>query len=229
MHHCTAKSSARTMPSCNGAPAEAWQHTVPLDGLLIWDYSESHAGAFGASSTCSFTGWCHGWYCMQRYFGRALAHHRHTCCLDTTQGSVGGTALAFGCGACHMCWLLKHRKPPHNASIWALLFEHKLLEGVGILFAQKYVQGYGWQGDENLPQVPADEELPIAPRCNYMSWRKTWSTCFREFNVLAMPDAERSHLLEAREYVLYHYRAFYSGVDATTLQRFIKHIWPYDG
>jgi len=47
---------------------------------------------------------------------------------------------------------------------------------------------------------------------------------FRKFNVSAMPDAERNIYLEARDYVLYHYRAFHSRVDVTTLQRFITYM-----
>ncbi|KAF3390767.1 hypothetical protein DPV78_011347 [Talaromyces pinophilus] len=211
------------MPSCNGAPAEAWQHTIPqlgfsseiiLNPMLALSALHLHAH----SPDDAMVG-----IALQRYFGRALAHHRHAL-SDTTQGSSAEQLWLSAVVLCHMCWLLEHRKPPHNAAYEFPVRAFKLLEGVGILFAQKHVQGYGWQGDENLPQIIADEELPIASRMQLYELEEDLEYLFRVFNVLAMPDAERHIYLEAREYVLYHYRAFYSGVDATTLQRFIVYM-----
>lgn len=41
------------------------------------------------------------------------------------------------------------------------------------------------------------------------------------FDVLAPPDDDRSIYIEARDYVLYHYRAFFYGAVMKTLRRFV--------
>lgn len=211
------------MPSCNGAPAEAWQHTIPQLGFSseiilnpMLALSALHLHAHSPDDVMVGVA-------MQRYFGRALAHHRHAL-SDTTQGSSVEQLWLSAVVLCHMCWLLEHQKPRHNAAYELPVQAFKLLEGVGILFAQKNVQSYGWQGDEGLPQVVPDEQLPMASRMQLYELEEDLECLFREFNVSAMPDADKNIYLEARDYVLYHYRAFYSGVDATTLQRFIAYM-----
>lgn len=223
MHHYTAVVSS-TMPSCNGAPAEAWQHTIPqlgfsseviLNPMLALSALHLHAHSPGDAMVG---------IALRRYFGRALAHHRHAL-SDIRQGGSSTEQLWLSAVVlCHMCWLLEHQKPRPNAVYELPVRAFKLLEGVGILFTQRNVQGYGWQGDENLPQVLPDEELSMASRMQLLELEGDLECLFREFNVSAMPDAERNIYLEARDYVLYHYRAFYSGVDATTLQRFIAYM-----
>jgi hypothetical protein len=221
MHHYTAVVSP-TMPSCNGAPAEAWQHTIPqlsfsseivLNPLLALSALHLHAH----SPSDAMVG-----VALQRYFGRSLAHHRHA--LSDTASQASSEQLWLSAVVlCHMCWLLEHQSRP--ARVYELPVQaFKLLEGVGILFTQKNVQGYGWQGDENLPQVMPDEELPMTSRLQLYEIEEDLECLFRKVHVSAMPDAERNIYMEARDYVLYHYRAFYSGVDATTLQRFIAYM-----
>lgn len=222
MHHYAAVVSS-TMPSCNGAPAEAWQHTIPQLGFssevilnpmlalsaLHLHVHSPHDGMIGIA--------------LQRYFGRALAHHRHA--LNDTTGLASTEQLWLSAVVlCHMCWLLEHRKPPPNTAYELPVQAFRLLEGAGILFAQKNVQGYGWQGDEILPLVVPDEQLPIASRLQFHELEEDLERLFYEFKVWTKPDAERNIYLEARDYILYHYRAFYSGVDATTLQRFIAYM-----
>jgi hypothetical protein len=220
MHHYTAVVSS-TMPSCNGAPAEAWQHTIPQLGFSseiilnpMLALSALHLHAHSPNDAMMAVA-------LQRYFGRALAHHRHAL-SNTSQVSTEQLWLS-GVVLCHMCWLLEHQPRPDK--VYELPVQaFKLLEGVGILFAQRNVQGYGWQGDEALPHIVPDEKLSMVPRLQLYEIEEDLECLFREFDVSAMPDAERNIYMEARDYVLYHYRAFYSGVDATTLQRFIAYM-----
>ncbi|KAE8548530.1 hypothetical protein EYB25_008908 [Talaromyces marneffei] len=222
MHHYTAVVSS-TMPSCNGAPAEAWQHTIPQLGFVsevvlnpMLALSALHLHAHSPND--AMVG-----IAMQRFFGRALAHHRYA--LSDT--SLSGSSEQLWLSAvilCHMCWLLEHQKPRPNAAYELPVQAFKLLEGVGIMFIQKNVQGYGWQGDEAFPRIVPDEELPMASRFQLLEIEKDLEGLFREFDVSTMPHAERNIYMEARDYVFYHYRAFYSGEDATTLQRFIAYM-----
>lgn len=223
MHHYTAVVSS-TMPSCNGAPAEAWNHTIPqlgfsseiiLNPMLALSALHLHAH----SPHDEMVG-----IALRRYFGHALAHHRHALNDNTTSQASTEQLWLSAVVLCHMCWLLEHQKSRTNAAYELPVQAFKLLEGVGILFAQKNVQGYGWQGDETLPLVIPDDKLPIASRLQFRELEEDLECLIYEFNVWTMPDAEKNVYLEARDYVLYHYRAFYSGVDATTLQRFIAYM-----
>lgn len=217
MHHYTAIVGS-VMPSCNGAPTEAWEQTIPqlsfssevvLNPMLALSALHLHSHSPNDSDAA---------IAVYRYFGRALSHHRHAL-LGPDEGSSEELWLSAVL-LCHMCWLLAHQ-PLQNAEYELPIQVFRMLEGVGILFVQKNVQGYGWLGHEYLPPVMPDEDLSTAAREQLRHIEEDLAYLLNEFDVVSMSEKHKNIYIEAKDYVLYHFRAFYSGVDAKTLQRFI--------
>lgn len=156
-----------------------------------------------------------------RYFGRALTHHRHA-----LSGSGEGSSEQLWLSAvllCHMCWLLAHQPQP-NTPYELPIQAFKMLEGVGALFMQKNVQGYSWLGQEALPHVLPDEDLSMVATSQLHDIEVDLAHLLNTFNVLNMPQKTKNIYIEAKDYVLYHFRAFYSGADAQILQRFVAYM-----
>jgi hypothetical protein len=157
----------------------------------------------------------------RRYFGRALTHH-HNALSDSGEDSseqLWLSAVLLG----HMCWLFEHQPQP-NTKYELPIQAFKMLEGVGALFMQKNVQGYSWLGQEALPHVLPDERLSMVAKSQLYGIEEDLEYLLNTFNVLAMPQNARYIYIEAKDYVLYHFRAFYSGADAMILQRFVAYM-----
>ena len=217
MYHYTAVVCS-TMPSCNGAPAEAWKQAIPqlafssevvLNPMLALSALHLHAHSHNDVAMDM---------ALRRYFGRALVHHRQA--LSNPREGMSEQLWLSAVVLSHMSWLLAHQSLP-KAAYELPIHAFNMLEGVGILFVQKSVQGYGWLGHEALPRVVPDEELSMAARVQLQGIAQDLVNLLDRFDVPAMPENDRNIYIEAQDYVLYYYRAFYSGADAKTLQRFI--------
>jgi hypothetical protein len=64
-----------------------------------------------------------------------------------------------------------------------------MLEGVGVLFVQKNVQGYGWLGYEDMPHIAPEEELSIAAEVQLRSIEDDLAYLLDLFDVPALPRA----------------------------------------
>lgn len=217
MYHYTAV-VCFTMPSCNGAPTEAWQQTIPqiafssevvLNPMLALAALHFHAHSNDDRDMA---------VALHRYLGLALNHHRQAL-SNSGQGSSEHLWLS-AVVLCHMCWLLAHQ-PLLGAAYELPTQAFNMLEGVGTLFVQNNVKGYGWIGHETLPFVVPDSQLSTTSREQLHNIALDLEFLLDEFDVRAMPEDDRNIYIEARDYVLYYYGAFYGGADMKTLQRFI--------
>jgi hypothetical protein len=124
----------------------------------------------------------------------------------------------------HMYWLLAHQPQPNQAYELPLQ-AMKMLEGARFIFKQNNVflgqQGYGWLGDEAIPLVVPEGELSEVAQMQLRSLEDDLSKLLDAFDVPKMTDDCKNIYIEAKDFVLYYYRAFFSGADTKTLQRFI--------
>ncbi|KAH8893102.1 hypothetical protein GQ53DRAFT_745972 [Thozetella sp. PMI_491] len=222
MHHYTSVVS-RSMPDCNGAPArDMWERIIPqhafdsevvLNPLLTLSALHIHAHSPGNSDIA---------VALRRYLGRSLVNHRQAL-SDSGEGlpeQLWLSAVVLS----NMYWLLAHQTQPNE--LYELPFQAwTILQGVSLLFVRKKVYlsrlGYNWFGDEISPQIIPDEELSEAARMQLRALEEDLMRLFNAFGLAALPESIRDTYVEARDYVLYYYRAFYSGATAKILRRFI--------
>jgi hypothetical protein len=123
-----------------------------------------------------------------------------------------------------MYWLLAHQMQPDETYEFPLQ-AIKMLEGAGVVFKKNSMlltrQGYGWIGDEALPAISLEDRLSIAAQVQLRSIEEDLTYLLDAFDLPAMSDGLQSIYNEAKHYVLHHYRAFFSGADTKTLQRFV--------
>ena len=210
-----------TMPGCNGASKEAWQRTIPqlsfesellLNPMLALSALHLHAHS-GNNSEMGLA--------LRRYLDRSLAKHRQA--LSNPDKRLKEQLWLSSVLLSHMYWLLAHQPQPNEPYEFPLQ-ALRMLEGAKVIFKENNAflgqQGYGWLGDETLPPVVAEDELSDASRTQLRGLEDDLSALMDAFEVLSMTDDRKNVYLEAKEYVLYHYRAFFSGADTKTLQRF---------
>lgn len=220
MYHYTAVVS-HTMPSCNGAPTSAWQQIIPqlsfesevvLNPMLALSALHLHAHSPSDAAMA---------IALRRYLDRTLVNHRQALLKDeglSEQLWLSAVLLS------HMCWLLAHQRQSTEAYELPLQ-SFKMLEGLGVLFAQKRSflskLGYDWYGSEGMPYNAPEIELSLAAQVQLQDIEEDLAYLLDKFDVQALPDVDRSTYIEAGDYMIYHYRAFYSGAVAKTFQRFI--------
>jgi hypothetical protein len=211
-----------TMPGCNGASKEAWQRTIPqlsfesellLNPMLALAALHLHAHAHSDSNMA---------IALRRYLDRSLVKHQQA--LSNPTKGLSEQLWLSSVLLSHMYWLLAHQPQPHQAYEFPLQ-AMKMLEGARVIFRQNNVflgqQGYGWMGDEAMPLVMEKDELSKAAQMQLQSLEDDLLRLFTAFDVLTMTDARKNVYIEAKDFVLYYYRAFFSGTDTKTLQRFI--------
>jgi hypothetical protein len=126
----------------------------------------------------------------------------------------------------HLQWLLSHQEQP-GTSYELPLQAYDMLQGVTILFTKDRAVlkqlGYDWIGDEttiyNLSPVENEQLLMIEPQLNSIDWELT--QLIEAFEVSNIPVDQRNIYIHVKDYVVYCYRLFYSGVSAQTLRPFI--------
>lgn len=220
MYHYTAVVS-HAMPDCEGAPSSAWQRIIPqlsfdsevvLNPMLALSALHLHSHSPDDSNMA---------IALRRYVGRTLVNHRQSL-LNGEEFSeqlwLSAVLLT------HIYWLLAHQPQPDEA--YELPYHvYKMAEGIGILFKQKKKflsrLGYEWVGNEIMHHMASTEELSIAAQAQLRGIEEDLAYLLDAFDVPAQPEDDRSIYIEARDYVLYHYRAFYFGAATKALQRFI--------
>ncbi|KAF4626228.1 hypothetical protein G7Y89_g11931 [Cudoniella acicularis] len=224
MYHYTAVVS-HTIPGCNGAPTEAWQRTIPqlsfesevvLNPMLALSALHLHAHSHNDSNMA---------IALRRYLDQSLVNHRQA--LSNPGEELSEQLWLSAVLLSHIYWLLAHQAQPNEAYELPLQ-AFKMLEGVGVLFEQKNVflgrQGYMWIGYEAMPHIAPEAKLSIAAQIQLRSIEEDLTYLLDAFDVPALPDNDKSIYIEAKNYVLHHYRAFFSGADPKTFQRFIAFI-----
>jgi Fungal specific transcription factor domain len=221
MYHYTAV-VRHTMPGCKGAPAEAWQRTIPqlsfesemvLQPMLA--LSALHLHAHSPDNVAMAIA-------LRRYLHQSLVKHRQA--LSSPSEGLSEQLWLSGVLLSHIYGLIARQRQPNEAYELPLQ-AFKVLEGVSAIFVQKNVdlsrQGYNWIGNESLPHIAPVDELSPASQVQLRSIEEDLTKLLNAFDVPALPEANKSIYTEAKDYVFELYGAFYTGTDATTLQRFI--------
>ncbi|KAK3715463.1 hypothetical protein LTR37_007191 [Vermiconidia calcicola] len=158
---------------------------------------------------------------MRRYLDRALADHRQA--LSNGEG-ISEQLWLSAILLSHVHWLLAHQKQP--GELYELPLQvFKMLEGTSTLFVREKALlerlGYDWVGNGAIPHTLRDDELTVAARAQLQGIDKDLTHLLEAFNVPTVLEYARSIYTEAKDYILYYYRAFYSGAPAKSLRRFI--------
>ncbi|EPE36428.1 hypothetical protein GLAREA_05766 [Glarea lozoyensis ATCC 20868] len=210
------------MPGCNGASREAWQRTIPqlafesellLNPMLALSALHLHAHSHNDSDIA---------IALRRYLDRSLVKHRQT--LTNPEKGVSEQLWLSSVLLSHMYWLLAHQPQPDQAYVFPLQ-AMKMLEGGRVIFRDNDVllgqKGYGWIGDEAIPFVLPEEKLSKFAQTQLRNLEYDLSILLDAFNVQKMTEDRKNIYIEARDFVLHHYRSFFSGADTKTLQRFV--------
>lgn len=209
------------MPNCQGAPARAWQKTIPqlsFDSEIVLNpmlaISALHLHTHSPSdSTLTIA--------LRRYLDRTLVNHRQA--LSEGEGLSEQLWLS-GVLLCHVYWLLS-RHPLPDEEYELPLQAIKMLEGVNVVFAKSKMflsqLGYWSYSYESLPHVASTDELSISSQIQLRSIEEDLTHLMHAFSITTLADNLQSIYLEAKDSVLYHYRAYFSGISAQTLRRLV--------
>ncbi|RYP82898.1 hypothetical protein DL769_001507 [Monosporascus sp. CRB-8-3] len=100
-----------------------------------------------------------------------------------------------------------------------------MIEGLNVLFVQEKESlgrlGYVSFGYEATADIAPKDGLSVTGKVQLRSVEEDIGCLLDAFDVRSLPEDDKSIYMEAKEYVLYHYRAFYSGTAAKILRRFI--------
>lgn len=227
MHHYTAVVSF-SMPDGNGAPArDMWQRIIPqlaFDSELVLNpmlaLSALHFHAHSPKNPVMAIS-------LRRYLDRTIMNHRRA--LSHPRHEFSEQLWLSAIVLSNMYWLLAHER--HAAETYALPFQAwRMIQGISILYTQNKAHlnrlGYSWFehawfGYEIQSLVLARDKLSIAGMAQLRSVREDLEHLLIAFGVAAQVQGDTEVYIEAKEYVLYYYRAFYSGAGAETLRQFI--------
>lgn len=211
-----------TMPDCNGASREAWQRTIPqlsfesellLNPMLALSALHLHAHSHNDPDMA---------IALRRYLDRSLVTHRQA--LSSLDKAPSEQLWLSSVLLSHMYWLLAHQPQPNQAYEFPLQ-AMKMLGGARLVFKEnnEFLSqlGYGWLGDEAMPFVSPEYELSQIAQMQLCNLEDDLSEVLNAFDVPKMADDRKNVYIEAKDFVLYHYRAFFSGADMKTLQRFV--------
>lgn len=125
---------------------------------------------------------------------------------------------------CHVYGLISHQAlpdEPHELTFPAM----KMLQGVNVAFTQKkgFLSRLGYKpyNYEALPGVSSKEELSISPIMQLRDIEEGLENLMSAFDISKQSDEIQRIYDEAKDSVLYHYRAFSSGIPVETLQRLL--------
>jgi hypothetical protein len=211
-----------TMPGCNGASKEVWQQTIPQ---LSFE-SELLLNPMLALSALHLQTHLHNdpdmAIALRRYLDRSLVTHRQA--LSNPNKGLAEPLWLSSVLLSHMYWLLAHQTQPNQAYEFPLQ-AMRMLEGGRVIFEENNVflgrKGYGWLGDEAAPLVVPEEDLSKVTQMQLKSLDDDLSELLAAFEFPKMTDERKDVYIEAKDFVLHHYQAFFSGADTKTLQRFV--------
>ncbi|GFF89624.1 hypothetical protein IFM47457_08215 [Aspergillus lentulus] len=216
------------MPDGNGAPARVmWQKIIPqlaFDSELVLNpmlaLSALHFHAHSPNDPIMGIS-------LRRYLDRTIKNHRQA--LSHPRHEISEQLWLSAIILANVYWLLAHERRP--AETYALPFQAwSMIQGISILYSQNKALlnrlGYSWfehawLGYEIQPLIVAGDKLPVAAKAQLQSVKEDLEHLLIEFRVAAQAQGNKEIYLEAKDYVLYYYRAFYSGAAAETLRQFI--------
>ncbi|KAH7163448.1 hypothetical protein B0J13DRAFT_37215 [Dactylonectria estremocensis] len=221
MHHYTSV-VCHVMPNCKGASAWAWQHIIPqlsfesevvLNPMLALSALHLHAHSPTDSAMA---------VALRRYLDRTLANHRQA--LSSPGKGLTEPLWLSAVLITHLYWLLAHQRQP-NETYELPLQVIKMLDGVGVVFVQNKSflarLGYGSYEYDHMPQVSLRKQLSIGAQVQLQSITDDLACLLDAFGVPELTEDIKDVYIGTKDYVLSQYGAFFLGVSATTLQRFV--------
>ncbi|KAF7925899.1 hypothetical protein EAE99_005934 [Botrytis elliptica] len=209
------------MPACLGAPARAWQHTIPqlsFDSEIVLNpmlaLSALHLHTYTPHDSLLSIA-------LRRYLDRTLVNHRQA----LSEGEELSEQLWLSAILlCHVYWLLSRQKQKdeeYEIPVQAI----RMLEGVNVVFKQKRRLldrlGYAPYKFESLPSVLSQDELSGIAKFQMRRIEEDVDHLVNAFSISTESETIQSVYLEAKESVLFHYRAFFSGTSAQILRRMV--------
>ncbi|TGO49564.1 hypothetical protein BOTNAR_0427g00070 [Botryotinia narcissicola] len=203
------------------APARAWQHTIPqlsfnseivLNPMLALSALHLHTHT-PQDSLISIA--------LRRYVDRTLVNHRQA----LSEGEELSEQLWLSAILlCHVYWLLSRQKlgnEEYEIPVQAI----RMLEGANVVFKQKRKLldrlGYAPYKLEILPSVLSQDELSGNAKFQMSRIEEDLAYLINASSMSTEFETIQSVYFEAKESVLFHYRAFFSGTSAQILRRMI--------
>lgn len=209
-----------TMPDCEAETSlEMWQHRIPqlafesevvLNPMLAMSALHLHCHspnnlAMGAT--------------VRQYLDKALQAHREALGLRErvlTEGLWLSAVLLA-----NLYWLLARQA--HAGERYELpLGMWKILDGIGMLFTREreYLDklGYGWYGEKLALFVAPQNTLTFDSRAQLQEIEDDLDCLLAAFDIDEDPRVKSKVYLEVKDYIVYHYRAYYSGTAVRTLR-----------
>jgi hypothetical protein len=224
MHHYTSVVSP-SMPDCEaGVALQMWQQRIPqlafesdvvLNPMLALSALHIHAHS-GHDPNMEAT--------LRRYLHRGLQHHRQA--LVSEERNLSEATWLSAVILSNINWLLARYQDCDGNNEYELPLQMwKMFHGVGTLFTQQRrildSMGYGWYGEKLRPSIKPIAQLSIAARAQLRLVEEDMNALSEAFKMKEMPSREADIYLEARDYVVDQYRAFYSGTSARVLRWYI--------
>jgi Fungal specific transcription factor domain len=224
MYHYTTIVS-QTMPYCGNIPAKTWQISIPqlafeyetvLNPMLAISALHLHVHSPNDSVMA---------IAMRRYLGRALMNHRNA--LPSPGEDLSDQLWLSATILSHMYWLLAHQAQP-NEKFELPLQAFTLLEGISILSMRNRDHNtrldYQWTEHKDMVHIKPEAELSIAAQVQLRSINEELAALLDAFNISSLPEEDQKVYMEVKDYVLYHYQAYYSGTASQHLQRFVAYM-----
>jgi hypothetical protein len=158
---------------------------------------------------------------LSRYLDRSFVYHREAVSrCNRLSEELWLSAVIIS----HISWLLV-RQPlpdqPYELPLQAL----KILRGIGGVFTRESVflrqLGYNSFTYDTLPYTADINDLSLAAQENMKSIEEDFKDLFEGFDTSSLTAGDLDIYIEAKDYVLHQYRAFYSGESVGTLRRFV--------
>lgn len=222
-HYTTAVS--RTMPFCDGLPKSAWEKTIPQ---VAFEYETVLFPMLALSALHHLV---HSpndlqmTLAVRQYLGKSLLKHRAT--LENPGKNSSEELWLSGSILSHIYWLLVHQARPDEG--YELPLEaYKVMEGLALISGrnngQLALMNYHWVEHKDMISTRPVPELSTKSQAQLQSIHEELTSLLDNCIASSAPADDEKLYREAKHYILYHYQAFYSGIDAQHLQRFIVYM-----
>ena len=194
-------------------PQLAFESEIVLCPVLALAALHAHAHAPDDSGT---------YLVLCKYLDKALSYHRKA--LANIQGEFGEHFWLSAVILSQICWVVTHQKRPcEEFELPLQAFE--FLSSLSKLITSQRINlnrlGYAWYGLRNDIDFISAEQLSLQGHSIYDEFENNLNYLFSTFHVDEAPQHEQKVYHDARKYILSTYRAYFSGVSATALRRFI--------
>ena len=228
MHHYSTV-VCQTMPDCNGSPARhMWEQTIPQYAFTSEVVLNPMLSVAALHMKCHSAADSQLSLAITRYLDRSLFHHRQA--LKHIDSDIAEPIWLSAVILSNLYWLISHHTRP-NETYELPLEAWDLLGGVSRLYAHRLDLltrlGYGWFGYDIVPSTLSDEDLGPEPRASLQALDEDMSTLLNRFGVTTTDSGsqgEHKMYEDVKAYVLFYYRAYFSGSKAKTIRRYIGTI-----